>query len=76
MSLLTNIERVSSFSMLEMDLPLRVHAVGATLLTGDSIILPPLKENLLLFVDMLENVTDLSVKDRLVTSEFRFGSSK
>jgi len=47
--------------MLDMGLPITVQqAVGETLITGASILLPPLKEKLSLLLEMLKDVENLS----------------
>jgi hypothetical protein len=47
--------------MLDIDLPQNVQTcVGETLVTGASILLPPLKDKLSLLLDMLQDVQNLS----------------
>lgn len=49
------------FRMLDMELPASVQgAVGDALLTGTSLLLPPLKDKLVLLLEMLKNVENLS----------------
>ncbi|CAL8069477.1 unnamed protein product [Orchesella dallaii] len=53
--------RTLLFQMLDMELPSSVQSsVGDTLLTGAPILLPPLKEKLILLLEMLKNVENLS----------------
>jgi len=53
--------RTLLFQMLDMELPSSVQSsVGDTLLTGAPILLPPLEEKLILLLEMLKNVDNLS----------------
>lgn len=53
--------------MLDIDLPPNVQqAVGETLVTGASILLPPLKDKLTLLLEMLQDVVNLTKGQVLV----------
>jgi len=55
-----------------MDLPMNVQkAIGETLITGASILLPPLKEKLILLLEMLQNVDNLSKGQVFIPSQVK-----